>query len=151
MYGFNKRKTKQKSEQLKIKNMSTYRIDWTKIGSEYTDGEDQRECMLGAVAAIDEMDTGPGEWDRWHEIPKGGKLTLAMMPGMGIQESIKQLRLPNVSHVAISAACSPFGLYGMRAHYKGGQVVEVFVIDSGDSITPVFCRVWEVEKVQVAA
>ena len=91
--------------------------------------------------------TGPGEWDRWHELKPGQPLTLAMMPGLGIKETIKNLRLPNVSHVSISAHVSPCGLYGIRAHYKSGETVEVFVLDEGHQITPLFCRVFEPETV----
>lgn len=121
-----------------------YRIDWTKIGADYQGTPDGKQRILEAIADIDSQDTGPGEWSRWHEIPQPpASLNLAMMPGLGIKEVIKQLRLPNVSHVGISACLSPIGFYGVRAHYKSGQTVDVFVVDSGDSITLVCARDYE--------
>jgi hypothetical protein len=120
------------------------RIDWTKIGAEYTATDEQKRVLLAAVAAIDAGSTKPGEWDRWLEIPKPpGKLTLAMMPGEGIKHSIRELHLPKVTHVSISCSIAPMALYGMRAHYKGNLTVECFVLDHGDGITPLFCRVFE--------
>lgn len=118
------------------------RIDYTKIGAEFTSTEREREKLLKAVDVIDGGGDGPGQWAGWLPVPMDGTpLTVAMLPGDSIKEAIKQLRLPRVSHVAISAACSPYGLYGIRAHYKGDQTVDVFIMDTGDACTPIFMRV----------
>ncbi|GAH03632.1 unnamed protein product, partial [marine sediment metagenome] len=50
---------------------------------------------------------------------------------------IKQLRIPHVSRVGYSPALAPYGLYGIEGNYKNGRV-QLFVIDHGDAITPLF-------------
>lgn len=133
--------------------MTNYKLDWTKVGADYNGSDQLKSKLLAAVAAMDAQSTGPGEWDRWLEIPKDGSaLAVGFMPGEGIKETIKELNLPRVTHIAISARLSPMGFYGIRAHYKSGtQTVEVFVIDSGESITPVLARVWDVEQKEAIA
>jgi hypothetical protein len=104
---------------------------WTKVGEDLVGSPIDDETILdrGAVCrAIDRL--------QWMEIPKEGTLEVAMMPGLGIKESIKELRIPKVSHIAISSALAPYGFYGIRAHYKNGDA-EIFLIDVGSNITPV--------------
>ena len=127
--------------------MQNYRLDWTIIGQPFTSHDEQRKRILDAIAAIDAGSTGPGEWDRWLEIPKEGQLAVAMMPGEAIKTAIRELKLPRVSHVGISVACSPCGFYGIRAHYgkNGEQRVDVFVMDTGGEITPIICRAFDQE------
>ena len=50
---------------------------------------------------------------------------------------ISQFRIPNVSHVADSPAMSPYGLVGVRGHYKNMPTVDIWAIDDGCGLTPV--------------
>jgi hypothetical protein len=124
------------------------RIDWTKVGAEYTGTQHQRDMLLHAVGEIGRAKEPQGrEFDCWLPIPKYWEppLRLAMMQGMGIQETIKQFKLPGVTHVAIAGTSfqGSYGLYGIRCHYeRGRQQVDVWVIDSGVRITPVFMCVY---------
>lgn len=104
---------------------TTPRRDWFNVGREAgfsgtptTDGR-----INSAILAV-----------KWETLEPGKQF--AMMPAMGISEVIKQCRVPKVSHVAISNELAPYGFYGIRGHYKNGDV-EVYVVDSGDCITPV--------------
>ena len=125
----------------------SYKIDWFNIGKEYTGTDELKQILLAAAAGIDSNSTGPGEWDRWLAIPQDGTpLTMAMMPGLNISSTIREFKIPRVTHVGISARIAPHGLYGIRGHYQNGrQRVELFVLDSGDSITPLFARVYETQ------
>lgn len=131
------------SEQVAIQ--AKYRIDWTAVGSDFNGTDELKAKVLDAIADIDRNAfEEPGEWSRWHEVHPNKRLTLAMMPAQGISETIKQLRLPHVTAVGISALLSPMALYGVRANYGARgvfQTVDVFVVDHGDGITPVCARV----------
>jgi len=89
--------------------------NWTKIGKDYTEGKEDR---VGAI--FDRM-----EWS----MPE----SMAMMPGLGIKECIKQLRLPKVTNVAVSHEMAPFGLIGVECNYKNGRA-RVFALDQGCEI-----------------
>ena len=71
----------------------------------------------------------------WQEIPKGGSLEMPMLPGEGIKAAIQQLRIPKVSHVAVSSELAPYGLYGIRGNYSNGQA-EIYIADMGTHLTP---------------
>jgi hypothetical protein len=94
--------------------MST-RIDWMQAGKEHWTG--RQDGLTAIFAAVD-----------WQEFTPG--VEVAMMPGLGIQETIKQLRIPKVSHFAISNELAPFGLYGIRGHFENADV-DFFVADAG--------------------
>jgi len=93
---------------------------WTKVGSEYTGKSGYKARVEVAISALAWKDIGAGHSE-------------GMMPALGIKEAIKQLRLPRVSHHAISRDLAPYGLYGIRAHYKDGAA-EVFVLDAGSEL-----------------
>jgi len=110
------------------------RIDWTERGKlhGHSETEEQRELIMAAMQRMD-----------WLEIPTdGSRLQVAMMPGLGINEAIKQLRLPKVSHIAISHELAPYGFYGIRAHYSNADV-DVFLVDRGSDMFPVCMEVTE--------
>ncbi len=89
---------------------------WTEVGKEHT------ENKHGEISAIiDRME--------WHGLP----YTMGAMPGMGIKEVIKQLGIPKVSHVAISHELAPYGLMGVKAHYKNGEAT-IYMVDEGTGI-----------------
>ena len=50
-----------------------------------------------------------------------------------MKEVIKELRIPKVSHVAYSHEMAPYGLMGVKAHYKNGDA-NVFMVDEGSNI-----------------
>jgi hypothetical protein len=68
----------------------------------------------------------------WQELFPAG-VTMAMMPGEAIKAAIAELRLPKVSHVATSNEMAPYGLIGIRAHYKNGTA-NVYLVDEGCQI-----------------
>jgi hypothetical protein len=116
------------------------RIDWTKVGKEFTQGK--QEQFLKAAQNLD-----------WLELQKGKSLSLPMMQGEGIKGAIKELRLPKVSHIAYDSIpvmdCDGedyYFFYGIHAHYKNADV-KVFIIDDGCKLTPVFMEVNEIVMV----
>ena len=101
---------------------------WTEVGKVYTEGKQD------AISRhIDGME--------WQEVP----CTVGMAPGEGIKEAIKELRIPKVSHIAISLKMAPLGLYGVRGHYKNGMA-QVYMVDSGDVLTPICSDFYEGER-----
>jgi hypothetical protein len=126
------------------------RIDWTNIGARFTEGK--RDRIVAITNEIDAATAPVGQDGCWLRVPKPGEpaLSVGMMPGEGIKAAIRELRLPKVTHIAISAALAPFGLYGMRAHYKGDQQVDVWVVDDGCGITPIMMKVYEHQSVDMA-
>ena len=114
---------------------------WTKVGEALVGSPIDEGTILGrdmVCRAIDRL--------QWLEIPKDGTLEVAAMPGLGIKEAIKELKIPKVSHIAISSALAPYGFYGIRAHYKNGDA-EIFLVDAGSHITPVCTDFIEILKV----
>lgn len=105
--------------------------DWMKVGAEHSDGEHNRARLGAAFAGL-----------VWQEIPVGGSLEMPMMQGEGIKAAIRELRLPKVSHVADSNELAPYGLYGIRAHYKNGRA-DVYVIDEGSCLVVVAVDFYE--------
>jgi hypothetical protein len=95
-------------------------ITWTKTGEPIV----PLDARPRAVLAFDAL-----EWQ-----PVTDDLTLPACPGLAIKACIQELRLPRVSHVAHSPAFEPYGLLGIRAHYRNG-VADVYVVDRGsDSV-----------------
>ena len=126
-----------------------------KVGFIYAHNDEQKERLLKIISRIDNA-TSPigGEFDCWIKVPGKGDtpLTMGMMQGMGIQSTIKEFKIPQVSHVAVTSACAPYGLYGIRGHYeKGTQRVELWVMDSGCGITPVLAKVYDKEQEKAMA
>ena len=124
-------------------NGNPTRRDWMQVGRPYWE---QREAKLQAV--IDGLE--------WLDIPKDGPgPNLPMAPGLGIQEVIKQLRLPKVDAIAWNGYMETGDLgdkcygavYGIQAHYRNCDI-RVYVYDHGDGIAPLCADVWE--KAQVA-
>ena len=97
------------------------RVDWMKVGKEHWKGNQERIINICESA-------------EWTHIPKEG-ITIAMMPALGIEGVIKEFKIPKVSHIAILRDLAPFGLYGIRGHYKNGDA-DIFVVDEGDHISP---------------
>ena len=126
-----------------------------KVGFLYAHNDEQKERLLRIISRIDNATTPIGsESDCWIKVPGKGEpqLTMGMMQGMGIQSTIKEFKIPMVSHVAVTMAGAPYGLYGIRGHYeKGTQRVELWVMDSGCGITPVLAKVYDKEQEQVIA
>ncbi len=109
----------------RVFELVTVKRTWTKVGEEFTGEHAKREQIAGAIERME-----------WQEIPKGGSLTLGMMPGEGIKAAIRELHIPKVSHVAVSNELAPYGLYGIRGHYKNGDA-NVFIVDRGSDMLPV--------------
>jgi len=91
---------------------------WTTVGTEYTGDPQKIEAILSRL--------------EWQKLP----CELGMMPGENIKEFIREFKVPKVSHVAVSHEMAPFGLYGIRGHYKDGMA-QVYVIDEGMQLTPI--------------
>jgi hypothetical protein len=98
---------------------------WTEVGKEYTEKRQEEIALY-----IQEI--------QWHELPH----TTGMMAGEGIKHCIKELRIPKVTHIAISNEMAPYGLYGIRGHYKNGMA-EIYIVDSGCDCTPICSDFYE--------
>jgi hypothetical protein len=104
------------------------RIDWFLVGSEHWEGvqhEYERICK--------EM--------KWHSLPYKGP----MMPMLAIKEIVEGLKMPGVTHVAYSHELAPYGLIGIRAHYKNADV-DLFSLDMGSEIHNLCAFVTETNK-----
>ena len=89
---------------------------WTEVGKEHTKNKQEE-----VAAMIDRLE--------WQSIP----CTMPMGPGEGLKSVIKELRIPKVSHVAFSHEMAPYGLMGVKAHYKNGDA-NVYMVDEGSNI-----------------
>jgi hypothetical protein len=99
--------------------------DWTNVGrKEGYSGTPETDAKISK--AIERL--------KWMEVESHREV--AMMPGMAINEAIRQLRIPKVSHYAVSHELAPYGFVGIRGHYVNGDV-DVFLVDGGDAVTPV--------------
>lgn len=103
------------------------RIDWLENGKSRgeTDTPQGQARIIQAMAEIE-----------WQELP----LQAPMMAGIAINEAIKQLKLPRVTHIAISHELAPYGFYGIRTHYSDADV-DVFLLDRGSDCFPVCTEV----------
>jgi len=101
------------------------RIDWMEVGKEYNGTDELKERLQRIIARIE-----------WQKIPT----TLSMMAGEGIKGIIKEFKIPKVSHVADSHELAPYGLYGIRGHYKNADV-DLFVVDEGSRCVSLCCYV----------
>ena len=90
------------------------------IGKEICDNEKYIQQQMDSV--------------EWIELKKGDKLPLGQ--GMAIQGTIKEFKIPKVSHVAIHGNLDNLGFYGIRGHYKNG-VFNIFIADNGCEIIPI--------------
>lgn len=124
---------------------TTLRYDWTKVGAEFNTTPVQRTRLL---AVFDQLDAGEaiaefdqraaGEAGGWQAVP----CTLGMMPAMAIDQIIRQLHVPAVTHVGLSSELSPYGLIALRAHYSNRcQRIELLAVDRGTHVTPLVVRV----------
>jgi len=86
---------------------------WTQIGKEHTEG---KETELAEMF----------ERLNWESIP----CDMAAMPGLAIKNTIKELHIPNVDYVAASHELAPYGLLGIKAHYKNGDAT-IYLVDEG--------------------
>lgn len=96
---------------------------WTTVGAELVDDRGRFARLFEAL-----------EW----ETVEGAK---PMLPALNISETIKDLRIPRVSRVAISHDLAPYGLYGIEGHYKDGRA-RVYVVDLGTKLVPVASDHW---------
>lgn len=93
---------------------------WTSVGSDHN-GDDSKRARLAAI--FDRLE--------WQELKPD--TVEAMMPALGIRAAIEELRIPKVSHYAISNELAPYGLYAIRGHYKNGRA-DIFLCDEGSSM-----------------
>jgi len=93
--------------------MTTKQRTWTQVGKAHTEGH---EVAIGEM--LDRLN--------WQKIP----CTMGMMPGEAIKAAIKELRIPKVDYVASSHELAPYGLLGIKAHYKNGDAT-IYLVDEG--------------------
>ena len=107
-------------------------IDWMEVGKEYNKDSDQRKQIIKEIEQAD-----------WKELAT--QSSLPMGQGMAIQKAIKEFRIPKVSHISIFGMLSGYGFYGIRGHYKQGDL-DLFLLDTGCEVTPI-CTVkhWEAQ------
>lgn len=93
------------------------KVDWFEVGKDHWEGNQEK-----IKSACERME--------WHELP----YTMAFMPGEAIKTLIKEFHLPKVSHVSDSHEMAPYGLVGVRAHFKNADV-DFFAVDEGSHIS----------------
>jgi len=86
---------------------------FTQVGKEHSEGKEEE--LAGMFERLN-----------WQAIP----CTMGMMPGEGIKNAIKELRIPKVDFVASSHELAPYGLLGIKAHYKNGDAT-IYLVDEG--------------------
>lgn len=89
---------------------------WTNVGKGHTEGKEEEIAEM-----INRLE--------WKPIP----CDMPAGPGLGIKEVIKQCRIPKVSEVAYSHELAPYGLMGVKAHYKNGDA-NIYMVDEGCNI-----------------
>lgn len=108
------------------------RIDWMEVGRDHWEGNQGKiEAIIGRA--------------EWQEITPD--MTMPYMPGAAINALREQFRLPKASHVCHSHEMAPFGLVGVRAHFKNADV-DFFAVDEGTHISSLCAVVTEKEGVQ---
>jgi hypothetical protein len=124
--------------------VSVPKRDWMSAGARYTTVE-RRPQVSEVIAGLD-----------WKEVEV---MSLPAMPAMGIQEAIKELRLPKVSAIAFNGALEFPGrpgedgeypsLYGIEANYTNGRA-RVYLVDNGCEIVTVCADFWAEEEASIA-
>lgn len=71
---------------------------------------------------------------------------MPMVPGLGIQHAIAELRIPKVSQIAVSSELAPHGFYGIEGNYKNGRA-RVYIIDMGTHLIPLASDFFGEERV----
>jgi hypothetical protein len=99
---------------------------WTKTGASIV-----RDFTLARVAALLDQMNGTLE-----PIPD----SMPMMPGLGIQQLIRELRIPKVDRVTFDGMLDRpgeyYAVYGIEGHYTNGRAV-VWAVDRGSDIVPI--------------
>lgn len=91
-------------------------MTFTKVGRPHTEG---KERQFAAICAAME----------WQKVPESGPgVMLGAMAAMAITSVVRHYHLVGVTHLAVSHALAPYGLYGIRCPDR-----EYFVVDEGDS------------------
>ncbi len=108
----------------------THERNWTEIGKEAYGAQVDAWIIDKQViaAAIDSMRNS------WLNVDAAW-VHVAIMPGLGIQTAIKELRLPKVSAYCLSNELAPYGLYGVEANYTNGRA-RVYILDRGSDMLP---------------
>ena len=101
------------------------RFDFFNVGKEYSKGKEDevKEIVLSA---------------EWEETTKGKDYPMGQ--GMCVQEAIKELKIPKVSHVSLYNSFCGLGFYGIRGTYKN-NVVDIFILDQGSIASPIAAHV----------
>jgi hypothetical protein len=106
------------------------RIDWMNVGKEHWEGNQREiEAIINRV--------------KWQEIKPG--MTMPFMQGAAINSLMENFKLPKASHVCDSHELAPFGLVGIRAHFKNADV-DFFAVDEGTHISALCAVVQEVKQ-----
>lgn len=103
------------------------RIDWMNVGKDHWEGN--QETIKGIISRTE-----------WLEITPG--MTMAFMPGEAINTIRREFKLPKASHVCTSHELAPYGLVGVRAHFKNADV-DFFAVDEGSHISALCAVVTE--------
>jgi len=107
------------------------RRDWKDIGREHWEKKEDKKKIEKAIADME-----------WQKTKVG--MDLSMMAGEAIKTAIQQFRIPRVEAIAISNEMAPYGLYGIRALYAGGQQnVWIYLLDLGDTLTPLCADLYD--------
>lgn len=63
------------------------------------------------------------------------------MPALGIKTAVRELRIPQVTHYAISNELAPYGLYAVEGHYINGTA-RAYICDEGSHLVPLCSDFW---------
>ena len=112
---------------------NTYKTDFTNVGKEFLKTDDDKKTVIKEADILE-----------WKDIAGSHPF----MPASGIKETIKELNIPKVDKIAYGGGfglsvepSAGYGFYGIQGHYKGCKV-QIFVLDTGVSISPLFMRVF---------
>jgi hypothetical protein len=101
---------------------------WTNVGILHSETPELRARLEGMFDRLP-----------WKRYTPGAEE--AMMPALGIRAAINELRIPRVSHYAISNELAPYGLYAIRGHFLNGRV-DVYLVDEGSSLVVLASDHW---------
>lgn len=108
---------------------------WTTVGDELVERVGGRDVIGTAIEDLD-----------WQIVDRDAGVTVGAMPGIAINATIRELRIPKVSAIAVDSFSIPAassdddgfypGFYGIEGNYTNG-LARVYLLDTGCEIVPV--------------
>ena len=108
---------------------ATLERTWLSNSAKYHDTDRKKAALAGIFASME-----------WHKRTK--KQKVPMMQAHVINAAIRQLRLPNVSHISYSSVyMGRYSVISIEAHYTEGRS-RLYILDRGDETVTLASDLW---------